>query len=94
MTSVTVADINLILILAVGTQALTVGIPVNTTYDAPVGTQLIIIQQGTGAISFSPGAGVTLTSVTNKRRIYGDNAAAVLIKIGTNSWFLGGDIKA
>jgi hypothetical protein len=86
-------DVNTVLVFQNGASTVSAVIPLQSTFVAPIGTQIILIQQGTGAISIAAAAGVTLTSTGNKRRIFGQNAAAVLIKIADNSWVLGGDIK-
>lgn len=86
-------DANVILVLNNSTKNITVAINTEGNYNVPIGTQLVVIQTGTGSVTFTPVAGVILTSSANARKIFGQHSAAVLLKIGSNSWFLGGDIK-
>ena len=68
----------------------TVTVPTNSSVAYPTGTQIQFLQVGTGQISFS-GAGVTLNaSPGTKTR--GQWSAATLIKRGTDTWVVIGDL--
>jgi len=69
-------------------------VPPNTTFPAPVGTVVAFIQQSTGSLEFDPGAGVTLNSKNNNRKLAGQWSSAALQKISTNEWVLVGDLIA
>ena len=62
-----------------------------------LGTQIIVIQKGTGRIVFTGGgiAGggtVAVRSNSNRRRTISQWSGAVCIKIASNEWFVGGDV--
>jgi hypothetical protein len=73
-------------------SAANVTVPLNATVPFPTGTQIIVRQQGTGQITFVPTGGVTFEanalSYTSSNRY----AVVSLIKTGTDSWALGGDL--
>ena len=67
-------------------------IPTNTAYAFPVGTQITVIQIGSGQTTFSPASGVTVHSASSKVKLSGQYSGATLIKKATNEWYLFGDI--
>ena len=67
-------------------------IPTNTAYAFPVGTQITVIQIGSGQTTFSPASGVTVRSASSKVKLSGQYSGATLIKKATNEWYLFGDI--
>jgi hypothetical protein len=75
-------------------SAITVTIPLNSSVAFPINSRIDILQVGSGQISFSPTTGVTLNSKGTKRKMFGQYSAATLIKIGTDTWMLIGDITA
>ena len=59
-----------------------------------IGTQIILLQVGTGTVtvsSLTPTANII--SSFERYKLIGQNSAAVLVKIANNTWFLGGDIS-
>ena len=58
----------------------------------PLGTQIIVIQGGTGQVTIKPNTGVVVNSVSGKLKTSGQYATAALIKVDSNVWILGGDI--
>lgn len=56
------------------------------------GTQILIVQAGTGQTTVSPASGVTLLSNGNKFKLSGQYALATLIYKSGFSWYLGGDL--
>jgi hypothetical protein len=71
-------------------------VPPTLTPDFPVGTQITIIQTGTGTTTITPGSGVTVNfyslTASPNRTIKAQWAAATLIKRATNSWILIGNL--
>lgn len=72
----------------------TVTIPLDSSVDFPVGTQITFIQTGAGQISFAPSGGVTLNSNPSNGRTRGIWTSAVLIKRDANTWVLLGDLSS
>ena len=68
-------------------------IPLETTF--PAGARVDILQIGSVQTSVAPVSGsVTLNSKNGNRKLVGQYSAATLIKVGTNSWVLLGDLTA
>jgi hypothetical protein len=74
-------------------SAITLTIPTDATYNHPIATQIAVIRNGAGTITFSPASGVTLNSDTNKRAIKGQFNSAALLKIAANTWSLVGSLE-
>lgn len=67
-------------------------VPTNATVAIPVGSQILIAQIGAGQVTVAPAGGVTVLSPeTLKLRKQG--AQAALVKIGTDSWLLEGNLE-
>ena len=71
----------------------TITIPSNTTASLPVDTDIEIVRYGAGAVTISPASGVTLYSKDNARSIASQYGAVSLKKMGTNEWWLVGDLE-
>jgi hypothetical protein len=56
------------------------------------GQRVDVVQDGTGKISISPNAGVTLQSRDGKRKIAGQYGGASIVCVGTNAYRLIGDL--
>jgi hypothetical protein len=67
-------------------------IPTNTGVAFPIGSQIIIVQYGTGQTTIAGTAGVTLRSSGGKTKIAARYGMATLIKIDTDEWVLAGDL--
>lgn len=67
-------------------------IPTNASHAFPIGTEIIIIQYGTGQTTVAPTSGVTMLSNGGKNKLAAQYSQATLIKIDTNEWVLSGDI--
>jgi len=80
-------------ITATNSSAVTISVPGNSTVPYPVGTQIVVIAGGTGAVTFSPVAGVTINSKDSNKTIDGQWASACLLKTLTNTWILFGALK-
>lgn len=76
------------------TGATTITVPPNSGVTFSIGTQILIVQYGTGQITIVPGTGVTLRSFNNNTKLSGQYSMATLIKRGTNEWYLSGDLTS
>ena len=75
-------------------SAINVTIPTNST-AFEIGDSVIVAQAGAGQITFvGASGGVVINSFDSKIKTVGQHAKAVLIKVGTNTWELGGEIEA
>lgn len=73
-------------------NACTITVDTNANVSIPVGFIVHIYQAGSGVVTVAAAGGVTITSAeTLKTRKTG--ATLTLIKIGTDSWFLIGDME-
>jgi hypothetical protein len=73
---------------------LTVTIPLNSSVAFPTDTEIAILRYGTGTVSISPTAGVTLNSVSSNRKVKDQYGSVALKKIGENEWVLVGSLEA
>lgn len=88
-------DSNNTLVTASNASAQTYTIPPNSSVAYPIGAQINVIAIGAGQVSFAQGSGVTIasagaTSTAPKLRV--QYSAATAIKVGTDSWYVVGDI--
>jgi virulence-associated protein VagC len=74
-------------------SAITLTIPTDSTFNHAIGTQIAVIRNGAGTVTFSPASGVTLNSDTTKRAIKGQFNSAALLKIAANTWSLVGSLE-
>jgi hypothetical protein len=73
---------------------LTVTIPLNSSVAFPTDTEIAILRYGTGTVSISPTAGVTLESADGERKIRNRYGSVALKKIAENEWVLVGSLEA
>lgn len=71
-------------------SAITVTIPTNASVTYPTGAQINIQQIGAGQVSVVGDTGVTVTGTGTSLRL--QYSAATLVKTGTNSWNMIGDL--
>jgi hypothetical protein len=71
----------------------TVTVPTNASVGFPVGTEITIIQQGTGQTTIAAAGGVTLRSAGGLLNLASQYSAATLIKRGTDEWYVVGDLS-
>jgi len=69
-------------------------IPLNSSVAFPTGTQILLSQYGAGQTTIVPTSGVTVRSNGAKLKLNVQYSGATLIKIGTDEWYLFGDIVA
>lgn len=87
------SDVNSIVTINNGTNDTIINIEQNFQNYTKIGTQIVLLQIGTGTLTVSSEISQdAIISSYNRYKLVGQNSSAVLIKISTNSWFLGGDI--
>jgi len=69
-------------------------IPLDATVPFSIGTQIDITQYGAGQTSIVATSGVTIRSANGWLKLNAQYAAATLIKIDTNEWYLFGNLNA
>jgi hypothetical protein len=74
-------------------SALTFTIPTNETLAWPVGASMDIFQTGAGEVTIAPASGVTLNG-TPGFKLRTQWSSATILKRGTNSWVVYGDLKS
>ena len=75
------------------TSAITVTIPLNSSVQFPIGTQIGLLQINTGQVTIAGASGVTLRSYNSATKIIGNNGLAVAVKTGTDTWQLVGALS-
>ena len=70
----------------------TVTVPANSSVGFAIGTQIMIVQQGTGQTTVAAAGGVTLRSAGGLLNLASQYSAATLIKRGTDEWYVIGDL--
>jgi hypothetical protein len=73
-----------------GANQLTV--PTNASEAFPIGTQITIVQYGTGQVTIQGSGGVTLRSLGGALKTVGQYSAASLFKRGTDEWIVFGSL--
>lgn len=73
-------------------SANTVTVPPNSSVAFPIGIQIPINNSGAGQVTIVPGAGVTLHSARNAFKLAVQYSTGTLIKTGTDTWLLQGDV--
>ena len=84
------SDLSSKLITLSNASAITLTVPPNSSVAFATGTQVSLQQIGAGQVTVAAGAGVTITGTGTKTRA--QYSAATLIKTGTDTWTLVGDI--
>jgi len=74
--------------------AVTVTVPPNSSVAFAAGTQIDVIQGGTGKVTFAQGSGVTINSLNGNKSLVGRYAGGTLIKVGADTWDLVGSLAA
>ena len=75
------------------TSPMTFTIPTNAALAWPVGASMDILQTNTGEVTIAASGGVTLNR-TPGNKLRTQWSSATILKRGTNSWILYGDLKA
>lgn len=69
-------------------------IPLNSSVAFPIGTKIDVVQYGAGQTTFVATVGVTIRSANNWVKMNARYGAATLTKIGTDEWYLWGNLNA
>lgn len=69
-------------------------VPLNSSVAFSTGTQILLAQYGAGQTTVVATSGVTIRSNGGKLKLNVQYSGATLIKIGTDEWYLFGDIVA
>jgi len=69
-------------------------IPLNSAVPFVIGQIIEVTQYGAGQTTIVPISGVTVRSYTGLTKLIGQYAAATLTKVGTNEWYLFGNLTA
>lgn len=69
-------------------------VPPNSSVAFELGTSILISQYGAGTTEILEGSGVVIRSESSYKKIFARYCGAVLIKIGTDEWYLQGALKA
>jgi len=75
-------------------SAITLTVPPNSSVAFPVGTVIEIVQLGAGAVTITPGSGVTINSRGAVLKTSGQYAMAYLRKRATDTWIATGDLTS
>ena len=71
-----------------------VTIPPNSGVAFPLGTQIVIVRMGSGAVVIVEGSGVTTRSDGDKAKIKSQYSSCVLIKHETHEWYILGNLDS
>jgi hypothetical protein len=82
------------LVTLTNASAITLTVPTNASVPFATGTQITITRAGSGSLTVVGDTGVTVNSADNFLKLRAQWSSATLIKTGTNSWILIGDISA
>lgn len=69
-------------------------VPLNSSVAFATGTQILLAQYGAGQTTIVATSGVTIRSNGGKLKLNAQYSGATLIKIGTDEWYLFGDIAS
>ena len=75
-------------------SGITLTVPTNASVPFANGTQITIAQTNSGQVTVAGAVGVTVSASDSATKLRTQYSAATLIKTGTNSWILIGDITA
>jgi hypothetical protein len=86
-----------ILLASNGSTAGTINIPTNASVAFPIGTQITIIQTGSGQLTIQAASSGTTTvastgATSTAPKLRAINASATCIKTNTDTWYVVGDI--
>lgn len=72
----------------------TVTVPLNSSVPFAIGQRLDVVRLNTGNVTFAGAVGVTINSKNSNKKIAARYSGATLIKYGTDTWVLIGDLTA
>jgi len=71
-----------------------VTIPPNSGVAFPLGTQVVVVRLGAGAVVITEGSGVTTRSDGDKNKIKSQYSSCVLVKHETDEWYILGNLDS
>lgn len=74
-------------------STVTIGVPINSSVSFEIGTQILLVRSGSGAVGVTSYPGVTLSSAQGYLNLNYQYSAATLVKKGTDTWYIFGDLK-
>lgn len=74
-------------------SAITLTVPLNSSVAFPTGTQINLLQTGAGQVTVAGAGGVTVNA-TPGLKLRAQWSSATLVKRGTDTWVLLGDLSA
>ena len=91
-------DESKILLISNGSTASTVYIPTDATWNAPVGTNITVVQVGSGQVTVQAATSGTTTinstgATATAPKIRTTSASAILVKTSSNVWYVFGDVS-
>jgi hypothetical protein len=69
-------------------------VPLNSSVAYPVGTEIQVLQYGAGQTTIVATGGVTLRSKSGQLKIGNQYTGVTLVKVGTNEWYVIGNVAA
>ena len=81
------------LIIRSNSSANTVTVPTNNSVAFPIGTQITVVQVGTGTTSIAAAGGVTINSADGALDLRVRYSTCSLVKTATDTWLLIGDME-
>lgn len=81
-------------ILRTNAGAQTLTLPQNSAVAFPIGSTIVVIAQGAGALTVQAGAGATMEKKAATSAVIIAKGRVTLTKVGTNAWNVAGDLTA
>jgi hypothetical protein len=75
------------------TTGMTITVPPNSTVPFPTGSQVLLYRSAVSGVAITAGAGVTINAAGAASNLSSQHSVASLMKLGTDSWVLGGDVS-
>jgi hypothetical protein len=73
-------------------SAITLTVPPESSVSWPAGTTIVLVALGAGTVTVTAGAGVTINSADSAVDIGAQYGAVTLVKYGTDTWLLFGNL--
>lgn len=81
-------------ILCTNVADITLTIPLDSSVDFTVGTEVEVVRYGSGTVNIAGATGVTINSRDSNKYIANQYSSVGLKKIDTNEWLLIGDLSS
>jgi hypothetical protein len=69
-------------------------VPLNSSVGFPIGTEIQVLQYGAGQTTIVATSGVTLRSKSSQLKIGNQYTGVTLVKVGTDEWYVIGNVSA